>query len=81
MMLIRNQDAIQFDVADTESVATVPEHGFDEDPAEEDEVMSEGGVWMSVPRSSPKWRFRSGCQGALTLRRAFAGLDGVNLVE
>ena len=40
----RNQGAIQFDVADTESVVTVPEHGFDEDPAEEHEVMSEGSV-------------------------------------
>ena len=39
-----NQGAIQFDVADTESVVTVPEDGFDEDPAEEDEVISEGGV-------------------------------------
>ena len=38
----RNHDTIQFDVADTESVVTVPEDGFDEDPAEEDEVISEG---------------------------------------
>ena len=28
----------------TQSVVTVPEHGFDEVPAEEDEVMSERGV-------------------------------------
>ena len=39
-----NQGATQFDVADTESVVTVPEDGFDEDPAEGDEVISEGGV-------------------------------------
>ena len=76
----RNQGAIQFDVADTESVVTVPEHGFDEDPAEEDEVMSEGGVDVpSEIESEVEVPFR--LPGALTLRRAFAGLDGVNLVE
>ena len=53
---------------------------FDEDPAEEDKVMSEGGV--DVPsefESEVEVPFR--LPGALTLRRAFAGLDGVNLVE
>ena len=67
----RNQDAIQFDVADTESVVTVPEHGFDEVPAEEDEVMSERGVDVpSEIESEVEVPFR--LSGALTLRRAFA---------
>ena len=39
-----NQGAIQLDVADSESVVTVLEDGFDEDFAEEVEVISEGGV-------------------------------------
>ena len=76
----RNQGAIQFNVADTESVATVPEDGFDEDPAEEDEMMSGGGVDVpSEMESEVEVPFR--LPGALTLRRAFAAVDGVNLVE
>ena len=69
-------------MSDTESNRTVPADGWDDDPAEEDDRMSEadvgfvGGAEESEEEDVP---FR--LPGMATLRGAFASLDDVNLLE
>ena len=67
--------------ADTESVMTVPEDGFDDDLAEEDGVGSEGEppVLSEEEEYDEEVPFR--LPGVATFRAAFASLDVVNLTE
>ena len=71
----------QFNLAqsDTVSLVTEPEDGFDDDPAEEDDVVSEGGLEILNQESEVEIPFR--LPGAMARRRGFESLDGVSLVE
>ena len=75
-------EASQFNLAqsDTVSLVTEPEDGFDDDPAEEDDVVSEGGLEiLSDQESEVEIPFR--LPGAMARRRGFESLDGVSLVQ
>ena len=72
-------DVFQFHLAqesDTSSLVTVPEDGFDDDLAEEDEIVSEED-WKSTVIKNRRWRSHSGCRS----NGSSESLDGVNLVE
>ena len=66
--------------SDTTSLVRAPKDGFDDDPAEENEIMSEGGLNVySGQESEVDVLFR--LPGALAVRRGFESLDGVNLMK
>ena len=73
-------DVSQFNLAHTVSQVTEPEDGFDDDPAEEDDVVKERGLEIrSDQKSEVEIPFR--LPGAMARRRGFGSLDGVSLVE
>ena len=66
--------------SDTVSPVTEAKDGFDDDPAEEDDVVSEGGLEiLNDQESEVEIPFR--LPGAMARRRGFESLDGVSLVE
>ena len=69
-------------LSDTESNRTVPADGWDDDPAEEDDRMSEADVgFIGGAEESEEDDVPFRLPGVVTLRGAFASLDDVNLVE
>ena len=69
-------------LSDTESNRTVPADGWDDDPAEEDDRMSEADVgFIGGAEESEEDDVPFRLPGVATLRGAFASLDDVNLVE
>ena len=69
-------------LSDTESNRTFPADGWDDDPAEEDDRMSEADVcFIGGAEESEEDDVPFRLPGVATLRGAFASLDDVNLVE